>query len=460
MTVKLSPLFNDAQLDSNGNPYSGAKLFTYLAGSSTKATTFQDSGALASHTNPLVLNSRGEPPAPIWLTTGVIYKFVFTAPTDSDPPVSPIRTIDNVSAVNDVAAATADEWLTSGAAPTFVSATSFTLAGDQRTEFHIGRRLKSTNSGGTIYSTISNSVFGALTTVTVVNDSGVLDSGLSAVAYGIVRATNPSIARLNGALTLTGALAVNGNTTLGDAAGDTTTITGNSFIGDTSNAKATLGLTINQGAVADEILSFKGSDIAHGVTSIAETDTFGKVGKWNGSAGGIGITGFAAAGASIAMGLYAIAAAGTTTKSTSAVGNFYMIAEKANGTTTSSLGANENIVAFSMGSATRFILDADGDSHQDVGTAWTNFDTFDDIALLDALSVAVSSPDDPIKENFRDFLKYNRPVLEAAKLVTFNEDGHHFVNMSKLTMALTGAVRQVGHRLAAMEERMLALEAK
>jgi hypothetical protein len=43
MTVKLSPVFNDAQLDSSGNPYTGAKLFTYAAGSTTKQTAYQDS---------------------------------------------------------------------------------------------------------------------------------------------------------------------------------------------------------------------------------------------------------------------------------------------------------------------------------------------------------------------------------------------------------------------------------
>jgi hypothetical protein len=56
----------------------------------------------------------------------------------------------------------------------------------RRPDLHVpqGRRLKTTNSGGTIYSTITNSVFGALTTVTVVNDSGTLDSGLSAFCLG------------------------------------------------------------------------------------------------------------------------------------------------------------------------------------------------------------------------------------------------------------------------------------
>ena len=119
------------------------------------------------------------------------YKFVLTSPTDTDPPVASTRTIDNVSGVNDTTV-TSDQWV-AGPTPTFVSTTSFTLVGDQTSTFHVGRRVKTTNSGGTIYSRITVSAFTALTTITVVNDSGVLDSGLSAVSYGLLSATNPSI---------------------------------------------------------------------------------------------------------------------------------------------------------------------------------------------------------------------------------------------------------------------------
>ncbi len=192
MAVKLSPVFQDAQLDSNGNPYSGAKLFTYAAGSTTKQTVYQDSNGSSAHTNPIILNSRGEPPAPIWLTKGSIYKFVLTTPTDSDPPVNAIRTIDNVSGINDTTVSL-DQWIASGLTPTYVSATSFTLAGDQTTAFHVGRKLKSINSGGTIYSRITVAAYAAGTsTITVENDSGTLDSGLSAVSYGIVTRANTS----------------------------------------------------------------------------------------------------------------------------------------------------------------------------------------------------------------------------------------------------------------------------
>lgn len=193
MAVKLSPVFNFAQY-SGANPLTGALLFTYVAGSSTKANTYQDSAGNTAHSNPIVLNSRGEPPAPIWLTVGVTYDFVLAPSTDSDPPVAPIRNIDDVTGVNDTTL-TIDQWV-AGPAPTYVSATSFTLVGDQTSTFHVGRRVKTTNSGGTVYSTITASAFGASTTVTVVNDSGTLDSGLSAVSYGLLSAVNPSTPNL------------------------------------------------------------------------------------------------------------------------------------------------------------------------------------------------------------------------------------------------------------------------
>lgn len=191
MAVNLSPVFNDAQLDSSGNPFSGALLFTYTAGSANKLTTYKDSAGGTPHANPIELNARGEPPAPIWLTAGNTYKFRLCLSTESDPPSTSVRDIDNVSGTNDTTV-TVDQWAASGLTPTYVSATQFTLAGDQTTAFHVGRRLKTTNSGGTIYSTITVSAYGALTTVTVVNDSGTLDAGLSAVSYGIQTVDNPS----------------------------------------------------------------------------------------------------------------------------------------------------------------------------------------------------------------------------------------------------------------------------
>lgn len=101
------------------------------------------------------------------------------------------KTEDNISGVNDTAVSS-DQWVASGLTPTYIGATQFSLVGDQTTAFHVGRRLKTTNSGGTVYSTITVSAFTSLTTVTVVNDSGSLDAGLSAVSYGLLTTDNPS----------------------------------------------------------------------------------------------------------------------------------------------------------------------------------------------------------------------------------------------------------------------------
>ncbi|MES1989275.1 MAG: hypothetical protein V4440_14820 [Pseudomonadota bacterium] len=190
--AKLAPLYNDAQFI-NSIAATGAKVFTYAAGSSTKQATYTDITGTTPQANPIILNSRGEPASPIWLTEGLSYKFVFAPSTDSDPPTSPIRTVDNVTGVND-ASITLDQWVSSGITPTYVSATQFTLPGDQTSAFQVGRRVKATVTAGTVYGTISVSAFAVLTTVTLVMDAGqVLDSGLSSVGYGILTTTPNSI---------------------------------------------------------------------------------------------------------------------------------------------------------------------------------------------------------------------------------------------------------------------------
>lgn len=174
-------------LDANGDPYSGGKLYTYTAGTSTNKATYQDSAGASQNTNPIILSSAGRVPYEVWGTTGA-YKLALY---DSDDTL--IDTSDNIDGINDVAAVTGTQWAASGLTPTYVSATSFTLAGDQTTEFHYGRRLLLTDSS-TLYGFIKSSTYSdPNTTVTVVLDSGSLSASLSAVSYGIVSYTNTSI---------------------------------------------------------------------------------------------------------------------------------------------------------------------------------------------------------------------------------------------------------------------------
>lgn len=98
MAVLLSPVGGVAAqfFDNNGNPLSGGKLFSYAAGTTTPAATYTSSLGTTAHTNPIVLDSGGRVPGgEIWLTDGVIYKFVLQTSTNVL-----IATYDNIVGIN------------------------------------------------------------------------------------------------------------------------------------------------------------------------------------------------------------------------------------------------------------------------------------------------------------------------------------------------------------------------
>lgn len=195
--VYLSPdPINSTQFIPGSNtPAAGAKLFSYIAGSTTKQDAFVDNTGVGKWSNPIILDSGGNLGGSneVWIPAGLPAKFVLAPSNDTDPPVSPYWTRDNLTGINDTTA-TQTEWV-AGPIPTFISTTSFSLVGDQTLIFTVNRRVRTTNTGGTVYSTIVTSVFGVLTTVTVINDSGTLDAGLSAVWYGLIPPTNNSLPR-------------------------------------------------------------------------------------------------------------------------------------------------------------------------------------------------------------------------------------------------------------------------
>lgn len=192
--VALAPIARQQFLDSNGNPLVGAKLFTYVAGTNTKQDTYTDSTGTVANTNPILLDSSGRAPYGVWLKEAY-YKFVFAPATDTDPPTSPIFTEDNLIAVTpSLVEAETSQWIASNLTPTYLSATSFSVVGDVTTSFEVGRRVKATIAAGFVYGTILSSSYAVgVTTVTLRNDSTVLNNTLSAVAYSVLTFTNPAI---------------------------------------------------------------------------------------------------------------------------------------------------------------------------------------------------------------------------------------------------------------------------
>lgn len=187
MAFFLAPIVNTQQFDANGNPLVSGQILSYLAGTTTPTPTYTDSTGITQQTNPIILNTLGVPASPIWLANGVAYKFVI-----KDSLSNILRTIDNVSGINDTVTIQS-QWVESGYSPTFVGGTSFSVPGDQTPTLQPGRRLRTTNTAGILYSTIVSASYGAPnTTVVVVNDSTALDSGLSAVSYGVISSADTS----------------------------------------------------------------------------------------------------------------------------------------------------------------------------------------------------------------------------------------------------------------------------
>lgn len=175
-----------------GKPAAGYQLFVFSGRGSTKETVYTDRNGVGKHTNPIILTANGFPPNPIYIDTTKLYKFVLALDIDSDPPTLPQYVVDQVSAGLETQIVSTAEWLL-GTTPSFIGATQFSVVGDQRPTYHIGRRIKATAGGGTLYGYITNSTFAAsATTVTVQLDSGSLDGTLSEVYYSFLSADGSS----------------------------------------------------------------------------------------------------------------------------------------------------------------------------------------------------------------------------------------------------------------------------
>jgi hypothetical protein len=92
--------------DANGVPLTGGLIYTYLAGTTTPAVTYTSKLGTSNNTNPIVLDAAGRTPAEIWMTGGVLYKFVLKSSTfvqigsyDDIPAINDITTVNNLITV-------------------------------------------------------------------------------------------------------------------------------------------------------------------------------------------------------------------------------------------------------------------------------------------------------------------------------------------------------------------------
>jgi hypothetical protein len=144
------PFIKSQWFTDSGLIASGYKLYFYEAGTTTKVVTYNDDGN--SNTNPVTLDSSGR--ANVFLAPGVSVKVVLASPTDTDPPTSPIWTVDNVDSIP--ASATTSDVI--GQAGEAIAAFEAVYLSDGSGGTTAGRWYKTTTANA--YSSVSASIVG------------------------------------------------------------------------------------------------------------------------------------------------------------------------------------------------------------------------------------------------------------------------------------------------------------
>ena len=160
MAVNLSPVGGVAAqfFTNSGVPLTGGKIFTYAAGTTTPQASYTTSQGNVAWTNPIVLDAAGRVPSSgeIWLTDGLIYKFILKDANDVL-----IATYDNIT----------------GIAPSTYSGdlanTSDVAKGDALVGF------RQSNSGGNLAGSVGRTVHLKLQESVSVKDFGAVGNGIA-----------------------------------------------------------------------------------------------------------------------------------------------------------------------------------------------------------------------------------------------------------------------------------------
>lgn len=234
--------------------------------------------------------------------------------------------------------------------------------------------------------------------------------------------------------------------------GGNVNVSGRILMNCTASNFNSVGLTIDQATSDDDAITLKSyGDVLHGMTTWADTSTYGFFRKQDGAYGGLMMAGLRDGGTALAMNIFGfLNGTPATTKSAASFGVCHIGSAVQSGTTIGACGNNSNLLSIANYSNTRFIFDADGDLHLDSLTVVNAWDEYDDMALLTGLRAAAAPA---LRERFGQFIEQARPVLEATGVATFNEDGTVWYGVRALQMLTIDALRQFAVRTEARLER-------
>jgi len=249
--------------------------------------------------------------------------------------------------------------------------------------------------------------------------------------------------------------------TIGSGTGIRLDSSGGVYINDTANAKMTTGLTINQGANDDEILTLKSSDVGHPMTAYTELDTFAVFRKETALGGGLRISGYtdgdATHGNYRAMKLAGMMSSEPQTTKTAggwaAIDVDIRITDGSTGT--QAVGANGNLFAICTNDSVKFIFDADGDYHYD-GADGGAFDSYDDASLTRAMAVATGGRG-VIRDEWDKYVEYNEQTLVDVGILGDTVANGGLVNGAAMQRLHTGAIWQLNTKHMSLAEEVASL---
>ena len=213
--------------------------------------------------------------------------------------------------------------------------------------------------------------------------------------------------------------------------------------GETAPDIANGGLCINGGANDESYMTFKSSDIAHGMTNEDETDTFCTFAKQSASEGGFQLRAYAEDRTEEWLEFNCQASSSSDlneTKASNQKGAIVFGVNNKSGSGVSNVNANGNLLTIANYTNTEFIFEANGNFHADSGS--TTFDAYEDAQLARAFDL--SHGRGVIESKFDKFVQYNHEKLAELKLVGRDEDGtpNSMLNVTGLQRLHNGAIWQ------------------
>ena len=214
----------------------------------------------------------------------------------------------------------------------------------------------------------------------------------------------------------------------------------------TANSFNDAGLTINQQAADDHILSLMSSDVAHGITDLANTAEYGFLRKETGTTGGMEVFGLSSDRVGLKL-------TGIMTTESTADGDAGNAAVEVNGllksgTGSTALGATGNIFGVRSDTTLVFIVNGDGDvSNSGGSTTMGTYDDYDDVKLLSAVKGAM---DVSFKKTLGEWVDEHTEILERGGVIKRDGD-RYWISQRGWRGLLIDALRQLDSRIASLE---------